>query len=151
MSYPNLCCDQFQSGEEVLGVFLIARRDGAKVFDFVEEALDEVSLAVQGLVEMVRGYAVGLGRDVGPEPVPQRGFAQGVAVIGSVRQQNAVAVQRGEKVFDGGAVMALPGGQEKVDRIAAGVDQGVDLRRQTAPGTSHAAIVEAPFFALAPC
>jgi hypothetical protein len=34
-------------GEKISGQFVVAGRDGAKVLNFVEEALDEIALAVE--------------------------------------------------------------------------------------------------------
>ena len=55
-----------------------------------------------------------------------------------------------QKIGGGLAVMGLAGGEHKVHRAAFGIDKSVDLGRQPAAGTSHAAIVRAPLFPVAP-
>ncbi len=39
----------------------------------------------------------------------------------------------------------------EVCRASLGIDERMDLRRQPAPGASHAAMVPIPLFAAAPC
>jgi hypothetical protein len=48
------------SGKEISGKFVVARGDGAKVLEFVEEVLDEIALAVEREVAGARGLAIGL-------------------------------------------------------------------------------------------
>jgi len=42
-----IAADQLDSGEEISSEFVVARGDGAVVFDFIEEALDEIALAIE--------------------------------------------------------------------------------------------------------
>ena len=42
---PDTCCGHRDGGEEVSGELVISGGDGSEVFEFVEEALDEVALA----------------------------------------------------------------------------------------------------------
>ena len=51
------------SGEEISGKFIVARGDGAKVLEFIEEALDEIALAIERKVASPRDLSVGLRRD----------------------------------------------------------------------------------------
>ena len=48
------------AGEEISGEFVVACGDGAKVLEFVEEALDEIALAVEREVASPRDLAIGL-------------------------------------------------------------------------------------------
>ena len=48
------------TGEEISGEFVVASGDGTKVLEFVEEAFDEIALAVKGEVTRPRRLAVGL-------------------------------------------------------------------------------------------
>ena len=43
--------------------FVVARGDGAVVFDFVEEALDEIALAIEREVTITLRLTVGFWRD----------------------------------------------------------------------------------------
>ena len=51
---------ELDAGEEISGEFVVARGDGAKVLEFVEEALDEIAFAVEREVAILRGLAIGL-------------------------------------------------------------------------------------------
>src|ERR1700687_4497041 len=51
--------DQLNGGEKISGQFVVAGRDGAKVLNFVEEALDEIALAVERKIAIPFGLAVG--------------------------------------------------------------------------------------------
>jgi hypothetical protein len=42
------------SGKEVSRELVVARRDGAKVLEFIEEALDEITLAIEGKIACSR-------------------------------------------------------------------------------------------------
>lgn len=57
--------DELDGGQEDAGKLVIARRDGSKSLDSVEESLDEVPLALQGEVGFTLNESVGLG---GKEP-----------------------------------------------------------------------------------
>ena len=51
------------TGEKIYREFVIARRDGPKVLEFVEEALDEITLAIQSKIAGQWGVAVGGGKE----------------------------------------------------------------------------------------
>jgi hypothetical protein len=67
------------SGEEVFGSFVIARGHGAVMLDFVEEALDEISVSVEVGAEGRHVLAVGHRFDIGPCTALGETFAQRVA------------------------------------------------------------------------
>ncbi len=46
-SHPNSYCGELDEGEVVGVVLFIARGDGSEVFEFIEEALDEVAVSVE--------------------------------------------------------------------------------------------------------
>ena len=48
-------------GEKISGEFVIAGRNGAKVLNLVEEALDEVTFAVECEIAIALGLPVGFG------------------------------------------------------------------------------------------
>ena len=51
------------TGEKISGEFVIACRDSAKLLEFVEEALDEITLAIQSKIAGQWGVAVGGGKE----------------------------------------------------------------------------------------
>jgi hypothetical protein len=60
-------------------------------------------------------------------------FAKGVGIVSSIRQQNISRPHGGEHVLGAPAIVGLALGEFQGDRQAHGIDEGVDLRRQTAP------------------
>jgi hypothetical protein len=50
-------------GEKICRQFVVSGRDGAKVLNLVEEALDEIALAVKREIAVPLGLAVGFWRD----------------------------------------------------------------------------------------
>ena len=65
MSNPESCGSESDGGEEVCGELVIAGGDSSEVFEFVEEALDEVALAVKMEIDRALDLDVALGGDVG--------------------------------------------------------------------------------------
>ena len=57
---------EFDEGEIVVGMLFVSCCDGAEVFEFVEEALDQVALSVEIGAEGGHVLAVRHGLDVGP-------------------------------------------------------------------------------------
>jgi len=47
--------------EKISGEFIVARRDGAKVLNFIEEELDEVALTVECEIAIALGLSIGFG------------------------------------------------------------------------------------------
>jgi hypothetical protein len=50
-------------GEKIYCQFVVSGHDGAKVLNLVEEALDEIALAVEREIAVPLGLAVGFWRD----------------------------------------------------------------------------------------
>jgi hypothetical protein len=47
-AHPDLNWSEFDAGEEIVRSLVVARGDGAVMFDFIKEALDKVSAPVKG-------------------------------------------------------------------------------------------------------
>ena len=116
-----------------------------------EVSLDEIALPVDPCAEGKTAGPVLLRRDVRPRFSLRCERADSIAVVGAVGKQDCIGLEGIEHGGGGLAVMGLSGRQDKVDRPAFGIDERVDLGREAAAGTSHAAIVSAPFFAVAAC
>jgi hypothetical protein len=54
---------EMDAGEKVFGKLVVSCCDGAKVLEFVEEALDEVALAIESEVARQRDRAAWMGRN----------------------------------------------------------------------------------------
>lgn len=66
---PDAQGDQLDGGEEVLRVFVVAGGNTPELFDPVEEAFDQIPLAIDPGGKGERPAPIGSDRDVGPSPV----------------------------------------------------------------------------------
>ena len=73
--------------EEISGKFVIARGDRPKLLEFVEEALDQVALAIECEIASARRLAVGLGRNHRGDLTPLERFDKAVGVERLVAKQ----------------------------------------------------------------
>jgi len=118
------------AGEEVPGGFLVASGDGAEVFDDIEEALDEVALGIEGEVAWPLHLSIGFGWDDWPDLAHLEMVNEAVAVVGFVSDHRIHLDLLGER--DGlSDVMGLAAGEADHQRVAEGIDDGVDLGRQS--------------------
>src|ERR687886_1696172 len=65
MAQPELGGGQLEHGEEVCGVFFVARGEPSEVFDAVEESLDAVACTIEHRAEAGFPAAMDHWRDVG--------------------------------------------------------------------------------------
>ena len=131
------------ASEEVACGFLVARGDAPEVLESIEEALDEIAFAVERVVALALDFPVRLGRDDGPDrPDIERGD-EAVAVVSLVTDQSLRLDLRGQ-MFGAGDVMRLPAGEANRERIAQRIDDGMDLRGQSAARSADGLIL-APF------
>ena len=77
------------------------------MFEFVEEALDEVPIAVEERAESWDALAVRHGFDAGPCSARCQGGAHGVAVVGAIGKQDAAFAEAIEHVSGRSAVVRL--------------------------------------------
>src|ERR1700752_2175407 len=106
-------------GEKVFGKLVVACCDGAKVLEFVEEALDEVALAVESEVARQRDSAAGVGRNDRRDLPVGEGFDEGIGVIGLVTDQSRwIGIL--EQELRTSEVAGLAWRQHQFDRIAQG-------------------------------
>ena len=138
MPQPDSDGGELDQGEIVYVVLFVARSDGSEVLQLVEEPLDQVTEAVEILAE---GWDVDpswVGLDVGPGSALSHGGAEGIAVIAAIAEQRLAGCDAIKHVGGVSAVMRLPLGELERDRVAVGIDDGVDLGGQTAPRAPHA-------------
>lgn len=128
--------------------YLVASASG--VFEFPEEPFDQIAIAVEKAAEHEASTTVALGCDVGEASLIGDPAANGIAVISLIGEEGAAAWNGGQRRLSLTAITRLALGQMQLDRQARAINQRVDLGRQTAPGTSQAAIW-APLFRVAPC
>jgi len=116
----------------------------------VEEALDEISLAVEGEVGLSWVLAVGFWRNDGRDPAFLELLDEGIRVIPLVADEGARLdlVEKRRGLSDIGR---LPRRQRQRDRVAECIDDGVDLRRQAAARTADGLVLAVFFWAPALC
>lgn len=105
------------AGEEVFGPFVVSRGDGSIMFDFVEEALDEISATIQVETEGRRVFTVRHGLDVGPCAALVEALPQRVAVIGAVGEKDLPLDQGVEHAGCAATIVRLALGQFQRDRL----------------------------------
>lgn len=132
-------------------IFIIARGDTSIVFELAEEAFDPIALAIDPGAKGKAVLAAAFGGNICPGlPLPCQ-VSQGVGVIGLVGQQDGALAHLLQHRFRHAAIMGLPGGQIETDRQSVRIDNSMNFCGQAATGTSHAAIVLIPLFAVAAC
>src|SRR5260370_39127638 len=75
------------SGEEISCEFVVSRGDCPEMFEFVEEALDEIALAIKREVARAWDFAIGLGGNHGGDGSPGKGLDQDLGVVSLVPDQ----------------------------------------------------------------
>lgn len=93
---------------------------------------------------------IALGGDIGEAALCLDLPADRVAVVSLVSEEGATLRHRAKQRISLFAIARLPFGQVQLDRQTPAIDQRMDLGRQAAAGTSHAAIW-VPLFRVAPC
>jgi len=141
---------ELEHGQEVGGVFFIARGDPSEVFDPIEEALDAVTGSVEHGTEGGLPATMGHRRDVGRGTGGFDLAAQPIGVIGLAGEDDGALAQMAEQLGGGRTVARLARRQRQFDRQAAGIGQGVDFGGLPATRAIHTAIRVA-FFELAAC
>jgi hypothetical protein len=79
--------DQLDGREKIQGEFVVAGRNGSKVLNFVEEALDEVALAVKCEIAIAFGLSVGFGGNYGRDFSLRKAIDERISVVGLVSDQ----------------------------------------------------------------
>ena len=80
---------QLDSGEKISSELVVARGDAAVMLDFVEEALDEIALAIKHEITVARHLAVGLWRDHWNDGPPIEAVDQRIGVVSLVADEGA--------------------------------------------------------------
>ena len=90
----------------------------------------------------------------------RQALAECIAVIGAIGQQGLAGTEALEQIARALPVMGLAFGELERDRIAVGIDESVDFRRQSAARAPHVSgwsvvpflgLRPAPFLTLAAC
>ena len=120
-----------QTCEEVARGLLVAGGDCAELLDDVEEALDQVSFAVECEIAGSLGLAVRFRRDDRLDASQFEALDEAVCVIALVGEDRLYFDLFGKRLGLRD-VVNLAAGEADDERIAERVDDGVNLRRQPA-------------------
>ena len=122
-------------GKKISGEFIIAGRDGAKVLEFVEEVLNEITLAIEGKIAEQRRGAARVGRNHGGDLPVREGLNEAVGVVclvGDERSWIGMLEQR----LAASEIVVLSWRENELDGIAESIDQSVNFRAQSAAGST---------------
>ena len=120
------------------------------MFEFVEEALDEVALSIEFAVDRAADPNVALAGDVGDTATCGDQVDDVLGVVPAVSDNGAGERQVGKQRWRRGLVRGLACGDDEADRQPAVVGDDVDLGRQSAPRASDG-VIRAPFLPPAAC
>ncbi len=150
-SQPDTERCQFNRGEEVVVPLVIPGGDGAEVLEFVEEPFDSIALAVEPSRKGRPVFPVWHQADIAPGAAFGEAIAQGVAIIGAIRQEDVPGLNGSEHIGGFASIVSLPLAQFQGNWQAIGIDKRVDLRRQAAARAAHATGSLCFFWPLAAC
>ena len=120
------------AGEEVSGGLVIAGRDRAVLFELAIEVLHEVARFVHFFVVEALKLSITLGRNDELFSCRKQRLDDALIGIESLVCQQGVGLHLGQKRVGTFQIMGLPRSQEEGQRIAEGIDHGMDFRAQSA-------------------
>jgi hypothetical protein len=129
-------------------------RDATVLLEGVEEALDEIALAIEGEVGLARLTAIGLWWNDGRDATFIERLDERVAVVAFVGQQRrgldplVEFVEQGHGLIDIGGLARR---QRQRDGQAERIDDGMDLGRQTTARAADGLVLAVFFWAPALC
>ena len=136
--------------EECSPELVVSGRNAPELLQFVEEPLDQISLAIELLAERIKRFSIGFVGDVGRRALGLDLGADPVGVITFVGKNNCSAPEILQLISRSGRVVVLSRCDQEAERAALFVDERVDFRGEPASATTHATI-STPFFAPAAC
>jgi len=119
--------------EKISRELVVAGGDGAKVLEFIEEALDEIALAVKGKVTGWRRLTVGFGRDHRGDLSLGKRVAERIGIVGLVRDES-FRIDRFEQRLRASQIMGLTRREHHLDGIAKRINNNVYFGGQSAAG-----------------
>jgi len=120
------------------------------VFELVEEAFDQIALAIDCGIDAALVFSVARRWDVGGRPCLSDESEDGIAVIGAVTDDFGACGQAAQQGRDRARVMNLAGGEDQADGQASLVDQRIDLGAQSATRTADG-VIRTPLLPPAAC
>ena len=119
-------------GEEVSGGLVVAGRNRSVLLELTVEVLHEVSRLVHFLVVEALKLPIAPGRNDELFSCRKQRLDDALIGIESLVCQQGVGLHLGQKRVGTFQIMGLPRSQEEGQRIAKGIDHGMDFRAQSA-------------------
>jgi hypothetical protein len=117
--------------ENISGEFVVAGRNSPKVLNFIEEALDDVALAVKCEIAIAFGLSVAFGGNYARDFSLRKAIDERISVVGLVRDQGfriGISIRSWAQAKS----WICPCREHQIGRIAQGIDEGVNFRCQPA-------------------
>jgi hypothetical protein len=123
------------AGEKVSCELVVACGDGTKVLEFIEEALDEIALAVERKVTRRRRLAIGFGRDHRGDFSLGKPVAERIGIVCLIADES-LRVDPFEQWLRASQIMDLTWREHHIDGIAERIDEDVNFGAQSAAGSA---------------
>ena len=120
------------------------------MFEFAEEAFDQIALPVDRFGDGPLDFSISLGRDVGRRTDGLDALDQGAGVVSAIGDDMAGPGQAGDQLGADALVGGLALRQGEADGQAMFVDNGVQLGAQS-PTRETDGVIRTPFFPPAAC
>src|SRR5258705_6588101 len=118
--------DQLDRCEEISGEFVVACRNGAKLLNFIEEALDEVALAVECEIAIALGLSIGFGRNYGRDFSLRKTIDERISVVGLVCDQG-FRIGIFNQALGASQIVDLPCREHQIGGISQGAAERVNF------------------------
>lgn len=123
------------AGEKVSRKLVVAGGDGTKVLEFIEEALDQIALAIKREVARRWRRTVGFRRDHRGDFALSKTVAERISIVRLVADQG-FRIDPFEQRFCAGQIVGLPRREHDIDGIAERIDQHMNFGGQSAAGSA---------------
>ena len=117
--------------EKISRELVVTCGDGTKVLEFIEEALDEIALAVEGKVAGRRRLTIGFGRDHRSDFSLSERAAERIGIVCLVSDES-FRIDPFEQRLRASQIMGLTRREHHIDRIAERIDEGMNFGGQSA-------------------
>ena len=123
-------------GKKILIELIIARGDAPVVLDFVEEALDEIALAVEREIAVTLDLAIGLWRDHWSDCPLIECIDQRIGIVSLVGEERA-RISIFEQWLGASQIMVLSWRQHQVAGITQGIGERVNFGAQSSARSAN--------------
>jgi hypothetical protein len=134
--------------QEAARCFIVARGQPAELLEATEKAFDFVAVAVQVTVNHALDEAVLFAGNHGLGPKDGHAGEHRVRVVRFISQHMAGAFGGRQQVRYAPAIGLLARSEDHAQRVAQGVDEGVNFSRQPAAAAAEGLVADAAFFRL---